>query len=182
MKKLMYIFLVLSVLTGCKEKKDAGAMKGMPTLAISVAKPIVKDITLTKDYPGYLTTEKTVNLVARVNGTLQSVSYAPGGRVKKGQLLFVIEPTLYNDKVAQAEAELKTAQAQLEYARNNYSRMKEAVKSDAVSQTYKRHKVSAQRLAVGIVCDRRSSSCQQCGSCFEYSAYKFRILLCSCPF
>ena len=134
MKKLMYIFLVLSVLTGCKEKKDAGAMKGMPTLAISVAKPIVKDITLTKDYPGYLTTEKTVNLVARVNGTLQSVSYAPGGRVKKGQLLFVIEPTLYNDKVAQAEAELNTAQAQLEYARNNYSRMKEAVKSDAVSQ------------------------------------------------
>ncbi len=134
MKKLMYIFLVLSVLTGCKEKKDAGAMKGMPSLAISVAKPIVKDITLTKDYPGYLTTEKTVNLVARVNGTLQSVSYAPGGRVKKGQLLFVIEPTLYNDKVAQAEAELKTAQAQLEYARNNYSRMKEAVKSDAVSQ------------------------------------------------
>ena len=134
MKKLMYIFLVLSVLTGCKEKKDAGAMKGMPTLAISVAKPIVKDITLTQDYPGYLTTEKTVNLVARVNGTLQSVSYAPGGRVKKGQLLFVIEPTLYNDKVAQAEAELKTAQAQLEYARNNYSRMKEAVKSDAVSQ------------------------------------------------
>ena len=134
MKKLMYIFFVLSVLTGCKEKKDAGAMKGMPTLAISVAKPIVKDITLTKDYPGYLTTEKTVNLVARVNGTLQSVSYAPGGRVKKGQLLFVIEPTLYNDKVAQAEAELKTAQAQLEYARNNYSRMKEAVKSDAVSQ------------------------------------------------
>ena len=134
MKKLMYIFLVLSVLTGCKEKKDTGAMKGMPTLAISVAKPIVKDITLTKDYPGYLTTEKTVNLVARVNGTLQSVSYAPGGRVKKGQLLFVIEPTLYNDKVTQAEAELKTAQAQLEYARNNYSRMKEAVKSDAVSQ------------------------------------------------
>ena len=80
MKKLMYIFLVLSVLTGCKEKKDAGAMKGMTTLAISVAKPIVKDITLTKDYPGYLTTEKTVNLVARVNGTLRSVSYVPGGQ------------------------------------------------------------------------------------------------------
>lgn len=134
MKKLMYIFFALPILTGCKEKKSAGAMGGMPTPEISVAKPIIKDVTLTKDYPGYLTTEKTVNLVARVNGTLQSVSYAPGGRVKKGQLLFVIEPTLYNDKVAQAEAELKTAQAQLEYARNNYSRMKEAVKSDAVSQ------------------------------------------------
>ena len=71
MKKLMYIFLALPILTGCKEKKSTGAMGGMPTPEISVTKPIVEDITLTKDYPGYLTTEKTVNLVARVNGTLQ---------------------------------------------------------------------------------------------------------------
>ena len=134
MKKLMYIFFALPILTGCKEKKSAGAMGGMPTPEISVTKPIIKNVTLTKDYPGYLTTEKTVNLVARVNGTLQSTSYTPGGRVKQGQLLFVIEPTLYKDKVEQAEAALKTAQAQLEYARSNYSRMKEAVKSDAVSQ------------------------------------------------
>ena len=134
MKKLMYIFFALPILTGCKEKKSAGAMGGMPTPEISVAKPIIKNVTLTKDYPGYLTTEKTVNLVARVNGTLQSTSYTAGGRVKQGQLLSVIEPTLYKDKVEQAEAALKTAQAQLEYARSNYSRMKEAVKSDAVSQ------------------------------------------------
>ena len=134
MKKLMYIFFALPILTGCKEKKSAGAMGGMPTPEISVAKPIIKNVTLTKDYPGYLTTEKTVNLVARVNGTLQSTSYTAGGRVKQGQLLFVIEPTLYKDKVEQAEAALKTAQAQLEYARSNYERMKEAAKSGAVSQ------------------------------------------------
>ncbi len=108
MKKLMYIFFALPILTGCKEKKkSAGAMEGMPTPEISVTKPIIKNVTLTKDYPGYLTTEKTVNLVARVNGTLQSTSYTPGGRVKQGQLLFVIEPTLYKDKVEQAEAALK---------------------------------------------------------------------------
>lgn len=58
-------------------------MGGMPTPEISVTKPIIKNVTLTKDYPGYLTTEKTVNLVARVNGTLQSTSYTPGGRVKQ---------------------------------------------------------------------------------------------------
>ena len=63
MKKLMYIFLALPILTGCKEKKSTGAMGGMPTPEISVTKPVVKDITLTKDYPGYLTTEQTVNLV-----------------------------------------------------------------------------------------------------------------------
>ena len=60
MKKLMYIFFALPILTGCKEKKSAGAMGGMPTPEISVAKPIIKNVTLTKDYPGYLTTEKTV--------------------------------------------------------------------------------------------------------------------------
>ena len=86
MKKLMYIFFALPILAGCKEKKSAGAMGGMPTPEISVAKPIIKNVTLTKDYPGYLTTEKTVNLVARVNGTLQSTSYTAGGRVKQGQL------------------------------------------------------------------------------------------------
>ena len=46
MKKLMYIFLALPILTGCKEKKSAGAMGGMPTPEISVTKPIVEDITL----------------------------------------------------------------------------------------------------------------------------------------
>ena len=45
MKKLMYIFLALPILTGCKEKKSTGAMGGMPTPEISVTKPIVENIT-----------------------------------------------------------------------------------------------------------------------------------------
>ena len=52
MKKLMYIFLALPILTGCKEKKSTGAMGGMPTPEISVTKPIVEDITLTNRKDG----------------------------------------------------------------------------------------------------------------------------------
>lgn len=130
----MTIFLLIVLLTGCKGDKKESGKGGMPIPEISVARPFVEDITLTKDYPGYLTTEQTVNLVARVDGALQSASFAPGSRVKQGQLLFVIEPTIYKDNVAQAEAQLKTALAQLDYARNNYVRMKEALKSDAVSK------------------------------------------------
>lgn len=133
MKKLLYILLALPLLTACREKKETAGAAAMYTPEVSVASPLIKDITLTKDYPGYLTTEQTVNLVARVNGTLQSTSFTPGSRVKKGQLLFVIEPTIYKDNVTKAEAALKTAQAQLTYARNNYTRMREALKSDAVS-------------------------------------------------
>lgn len=164
MKNEMYIILTLiPLLAGCGDKKEA-ARGTMPVPEISVASPVVKDITLTKEYPGYLSSEKTVDLVARVNGTLQTIAYAPGSRVRKGQVLFVIEPTIYQDNVEQAEAELNTARANLEYAQNNYARMLEAVKSDAVSQIQ--------------VLQSKSNDChfasgsQQRRSCTEYSTHK----------
>lgn len=55
---------------GCGNKKEA-AHDNACFPEISVARPSVQDITLTKNYPGYLTSEKTVDLVGRVSGTLQ---------------------------------------------------------------------------------------------------------------
>jgi multidrug resistance efflux pump len=75
-----------------------------------------------------------VDIVGRVNGTLLSKLYPSGAKVKKGQTLFVVDPTLYQNAVKQAEASLKTAKANLEYAKSNYERMKEAIKSEAVSR------------------------------------------------
>ena len=134
MKNQMYITLLILPLlaTGCEGRKETA--QTMPVPEISVTRPTVQNITLTKEYPGYLTSEKTVDLVGRVSGTLQTIAYAPGSRVRQGQVLFVIEPTVYQDNVRQAEAELNTARANLEYAQNNYTRMQEAVKSDAVSR------------------------------------------------
>ncbi len=135
MKKIVYLLLVLPLLlVGCKDKKsDKKSAAGME-LPITVAVPEVRDMVLSKEYPGYLSSEQTVNLVGRVNGTLESIKYKPGEKVKKGQILFVIEPTIYQNEVNQAQAQLETAKAQLEYSENNYTRMLEALKSDAVSQ------------------------------------------------
>lgn len=132
MKKLMIFAFALLTLGACNEKKKPET--AMPIPEISVAQPEVRDITLTKDYPGYLASDMTVNLVGRVNGALQAINFNPGTKVQKGQVLFIIEPTIYKDNVAQAEAALKTARAQLEYNRSSYERMKEAIKSDAVSK------------------------------------------------
>lgn len=134
MNKLVnYSLIVLSIcsLAACKGKSKPAEM---PIPSIRVADPEVRDITLTKNYPGYLSSELTVNLVARVNGYLQTSHLNPGCQVRKGDLIFVIEPNTYQDNVAQAESAVKTAQAQLEYAGSNCERMKEAAKSGAVSQ------------------------------------------------
>ena len=49
MKRLLYILLALPLLIGCQGKKKATA-DAMPVPEVSVAHPLVKDITLTKDY------------------------------------------------------------------------------------------------------------------------------------
>ncbi len=126
---LMFLFLA------CwkdSKKQEVGNTATLPD--ISVAYPQVDSIVLVKSYPGYLTSEQTVDLVARVSGYLQHVAYTPGEMVKKGQLLFVIEPSRYEDAVTQAESALATAKAQYDYAQNNYTRMKEASLSDAISE------------------------------------------------
>lgn len=126
-----FIAFIATFAAGCKEKSRPAEM---PTPSISVARPEVRDITLTKDYPGYLSSELKIDLVARVSGYLQTSYLKAGQKVKKGQLIYIIEPDIYEDNVQKAEASLKTAEAQLQYARSNYERMKEAAKSGAVSQ------------------------------------------------
>ena len=124
MKTFVYIGIIGAsalLLASCKGKSKP---METPVPSISVSTPIERDITLTKEYPGYLSSQLKVDLVARVNGYLRTSYLKAGSRVKKGDLIFV----------TQAEASVKTSKAQLEYARSNYERMKEAAKSGAVSQ------------------------------------------------
>lgn len=121
-------------LFSCRKKTQTETAVQDTKPRIDVAYPEVRHIVLHREYPGYLTSEQTVNLVGRVNGYLQEIRYKPGEVVEKGQLLFVIEPTLYRDAVVEAEATLNTAQSQLDYARNNYVRMKEAAEGNAISE------------------------------------------------
>ena len=125
------ITVCLFSLFSCKHKVERQAM---PVMDIHVADPVVKDVMLTKQYPGYLTSEQTVELVARVSGVLKKVLFKPGSIVKKGTLLFVIEPIRYKDDLTKAKASLKTATAQLGYQQSNLERMREAAKSNAVSE------------------------------------------------
>lgn len=136
MKTLVYIILGMSlILGGCKKKKQQEAAEASrPAPEVAVARPEVSDVIYTYQYPAYLEAVQTVNLVARVSGFLEKMNYIPGVPVKKGDLLFVIEPQPYLDQVKAAQAELKSTQARLAYAKAQYEKMKEAMPSKAVSE------------------------------------------------
>lgn len=131
MKKMILLVAVL-VMTACHIKNETAMTSGL--LPVEVAIPEIRDVTLTREYPGYLAADATIPVVGRVNGTILKQNFTEGRRVNQGDLLFVIEPVLYENAVAQAAAALQTAEAEHEYAVSNYERMKVAISSDAVSQ------------------------------------------------
>lgn len=128
------MFATLPILFFSSCNNHDKSMRGDYTMSVDVALPTIDSVLLHKTYPGYLSSKLKVDLVARVSGFLQQTNFKAGDMVKKGQILFVIEPSIYQDAVNQAEAQLATAHSQNEYAKNNYESMNQASKSDAVSQ------------------------------------------------
>ena len=82
-KNIFFISIILTIIVAsCTDKKSKKSEK-MPEMSVNVALPVVKNVTLTTNYPGYLQAQKTVNLVARVSGTLEQINFKPGENVKK---------------------------------------------------------------------------------------------------
>lgn len=128
---LLAVVLITWVSCGRSRVSEAGSPVPM---SVSVSHPLIRPVTLTREYPGFISVDASIDVMGRVNGVLKQSFFTSGGRVKKGQLLYIIEPTLYEDAVAQAEATLHTARAELDYIQSSYERMQEAIKSDAVSR------------------------------------------------
>lgn len=101
---------------------------------IDVAVPEVRSIIIYNTYPGTLTANSSVDVKAKVNGTILSKNYVSGAPVKKGQSLFTIDASLYRDALNQAEAALATAKSTCDYAKEHYEAVKKALESDAVSK------------------------------------------------
>lgn len=138
MKTLVTILLTAMTagsfsLTGCSDKKHSEGSAD-EVMAVDVACPAVDSIILRKQYPGYLTPNKELDVVARASGILTGKYFTDGQYVTEGTLLFAIEDTSYRDALNQANAQLETARSNISYCERQFNAMKEAFKSDAVSQ------------------------------------------------
>ena len=95
----------LPMLAGCKNETAKAAPPPPPT--VTVAQPIVREVIDYDEYTGRMDAIEQVEVRARVKGYLDSIGFKDGDDVKKGQVLFQIDPRPF-------EATYKTAQGQVE--------------------------------------------------------------------
>lgn len=131
-KRSMFIVTGLAAfLAGCGEK--GGAPAEPPPPEVTVAKAISRDLTEWDEYVGRIAAIDDVELRARVNGYLEKTHFKDGQMVKKGDLLFTIDPRPYQALVDKAAARLSEAEAALALADSNLKRAESLLKSNGIS-------------------------------------------------
>jgi RND family efflux transporter MFP subunit len=129
--RLAIAALALPILAGCEQNTFVPP----PPPKVDVANPVQHPITRYLEATGNTAAIKSVDLVARVQGFLASIDYKDGTFVKEGTTLFTIEPETYRLKLEQAQAAEAGSQASLKQAETDFSRQKDLVAKQAVSQS-----------------------------------------------
>ena len=119
-------------LAGCSGGSDAPAAPQAPP--VTVAHPLTQEVVDWDEYVGRFEAIQSVDVRPRASGYLQSVNFRDGDFVRKGQLLFTVDPRQSQAAVAQARAQLAQAQATLANARTELARSQTLAAQRAASQ------------------------------------------------
>lgn len=128
-RALLAIFSLFA-LTACEQNSFVPP----PPAKVDVGLPVQRTITRYLIATGNTAPVNTVDLVARVQGFLQAISYTDGAFVKQGTTLFTIEPETYKLKLEQAQAAEAGAQASVRQAESDFKRQSDLVTRQVVSQ------------------------------------------------
>jgi multidrug efflux system membrane fusion protein len=133
--KLMLAVYLLLQLGGCgTSEAPAAAAAQMPPVPVKTSLPLQKNVVEWDEYTGHIEATETVEIRARVSGYLDKVNFKDGDKVRKGDLLFIIDPRPYRAELERAEAELERTRARLELARNDLRRAEHLRRSKALSE------------------------------------------------
>lgn len=116
------LVLALVGLGACDQKN---AYVAPPPPKVTVAPPVKKAVTRYLEATGNTAAVNTTNLVARVPGFLEAIKYRDGDAVKKGTVLFTIEPETYDLKLKQAQAAQASAEASVKQTKADFDRQTE---------------------------------------------------------
>jgi RND family efflux transporter MFP subunit len=123
---------VLWSLAGCGGAGDAG--KGLPPPEVSVAPVIEHRVKDWDEFTGRFQAVETVEIRPRVSGYIDKVAFTEGTQVRRGDLLFVIDPRPYQAEVDRVSADVKRFHTALELARIEVTRVQRLKDSGAVSE------------------------------------------------
>lgn len=112
----------------------AHAQGAPPAPAVTVAKPLVKDVEEWDEFIGRFDAVEQVDVRARVSGYLDKVEFIDGAMVKAGDRLFVIDQRPYWTNLEQAQADLKSAQARLDFAQIDLDRAENLRKTGNITE------------------------------------------------
>ena len=144
---LMIVGVVFMFPAGCR--KEQKALPSPPV--VEVTEVIQKDVPIVRERVG--TTDGLVNATirAQVTGYLSKQNYTEGNLVKKGQVLFEIDPRPFQAELDQAQGTLAQLEAQYENARANLARVKPLAEQNALSQKDLDDAIGAERSAKAAV-------------------------------
>ena len=128
--------------TGCSKEGEQGG--GFPPPAVSVAEVVVRDVTSWEEFNGRIEAKDIVQIRPRVGGVIDAVQYHEGEIVKKGDLLFTMDPLPFRAQLNRAEAELVRARAQASLAKAEAKRAKNLVSRKLLSQDEYDQRVAAE--------------------------------------
>src|SRR5437879_7333397 len=105
-----------------------------PPPKVKVVQPVAREITEWDEFTARLDAVDSVEVRPRVSGYLQSIHFQDGAIVRKGDLLFLIDPRPYEAALHRTEADVELAKSRLALARKNFARAADLLKSHAISQ------------------------------------------------
>src|SRR5258708_40352673 len=111
--------VLLLVASGCS--KSPPARTATPP-QVTVVQPIEREVVEWDEYIGRLESPETVEVRARVSGYLDKVHFKEGKEVKKGDLLFTIDPRPYQAEYDRAYASHQRSLGQASWAKNGFDR------------------------------------------------------------
>jgi membrane fusion protein (multidrug efflux system) len=126
--------LGLLSLAACGKGKEQGPPQ-MPPPEVGVVKAQAQSTALTKDLVGRVSAYRSADVRARVSGVLLKRVYQEGTDVKQGQVLFEIDPEVYQAALASSQANLASAQATYVNYHKTADRLRQLRPQNYVSQS-----------------------------------------------
>jgi membrane fusion protein, multidrug efflux system len=140
---------------GCEKKEETAAP---PPPDVKVAEVLQKTVPIYVENVGETVGASDIEIRARVEGFLQTVNFQEGSFVKKGDLLYTIDPQPLRAALAQAQGRVAEAQAQLSKAHQDVARYKPLVEKNAISREEYETSVSAEQAATASVDAAKASA------------------------